>query len=219
MPPLNTDAGQAYVNSLIEKFGGIDFVFFDNVQSLLEGDMKQEEPWKQTLPWMRDLTRRNIGQLWIHHTGHNTGRAYGTKTREWQLDTVMLAEAVERAHADIAVSLQFTKARERTPENRREFDPVIITLANDRWDVEGAAMRRTKPPSPLGQKFFDALRDAIAAAPVTCPQSANRPAATNTIWISECAHRGLLDAATDQRTKDGNRALFSKYRRELTACD
>ena len=217
MPPLNTAQGQRFIDTFIDQIGGVDFVFFDNIQSLLVGDMKDEESWQQTLPWIRSLTRRSIGQLWIHHTGHNTGRAYGTKTREWQLDIVLLAEAVERAGADIAFSLQFTKARERTPDNRGDFDPVVVTLSNDRWISEGDASRKGKPPSPLGQKFYEALLDAIIAAPVTGP--AHRQGATNATWISECMRRGLLDATPDQRTKDGNRALFSKYRRELTASE
>jgi hypothetical protein len=32
--------------------------------------MKDEEPWQDTLPWIRSLTNRSIGQLWVHHTGH-----------------------------------------------------------------------------------------------------------------------------------------------------
>jgi hypothetical protein len=27
--------------------------------------------------------------MWLHHTGHNETQSYGTKTREWQMDTVL----------------------------------------------------------------------------------------------------------------------------------
>ena len=221
MPSLNSPEGQKFVDEFISSAGGVDFVFFDNIQSLLVGDMKDEESWQQTLPWVRSLTRCCIGQLWVHHTGHNTGRAYGTKTREWQLDTVMLAEAVERDGTDIAFSLSFTKARERTPENRGDYDPVVITLANDQWVVEGeSAPHKGRSPSPLGQKFYEALLDALASGCVSSsPQSANRPAVSNPTWMSECVKRGLLDATSDDRIKNKNRALFSKYRRELVACE
>jgi hypothetical protein len=136
LPPLNTEEGQQYVDAIIELLGGVDIVFFDNIQSLLGGDMKEEEPWQQTLPWVRDLTQRKIGQLWVHHTGHDENKSYGTKTREWQLDTVMQLQRLERAGTDIAFTLSFPKARERTPDNRSDFADAVITLANDEWNSE-----------------------------------------------------------------------------------
>src|SRR5262249_28303427 len=139
-------------------------VIFDNVQALLLGDMREEEPWQQTLPWVRDLTHRCIGQLWVHHTGHVKTHAYGTKTREWQLDTVMLGEKAENEDADIAFTLTFTKARERSPDNRNDFAKVVITLADDEWRVSGAPLALTSRGrvSPLAVKFHEALLDAIA---------------------------------------------------------
>ena len=219
MPPLNTAEGQRFVDDLIEKIGGADFVFFDNVQSLIPGDMKEEEPWQQTLPWIRDLTRRSIGQLWIHHTGHDTTRSYGTKTREWQLDTVILLEATERPDADIAFVLKFTKARERAPDNRGNFDKVTITLANDQWAVEGGSPRAGKPPSPVGKKFHAALLDALATSGEVSPYSADRMAVTLDQWKSECTRLGLLNRSSEKRDKARDRALFSKYRLELIAAN
>jgi hypothetical protein len=219
MPPLNTEDGQRFVDDLIEGIGGVDFVIFDNVQSLLPGDMKDEEPWQQTLPWIRDLTRRSIGQLWIHHTGHDTTRSYGTKTREWQLDTVILLEAIERASADIAFALKFTKARERAPHNRADFDEVTITLAGDRWEAEGAAAKRRGKPSPTGRKFHSALLDAVAHSGAVHPQSAGQASVTTRQWSDECVRRGLLDGSSEKRNQASNRAQISKYRRELVAAD
>jgi len=86
---LNTAEGQLWISALIKKLGGIDLIIFDNIMSLIAGDMKDEEPWQQTLPWVRWLTRQAVGQIWIHHTGHDETRSYGTKTREWQMDTVI----------------------------------------------------------------------------------------------------------------------------------
>ena len=31
---------------------------------------------------------RSIGQMWFHHTGHDESKSYGSKAREWQMDTV-----------------------------------------------------------------------------------------------------------------------------------
>lgn len=144
MPPLNTDAGQQFIDRIIEAVGGADLVIFDNVQALLIGDMKDEESWQAVLPWVRDLTRRHIGQVWVHHTGHDETHGYGSKTREWQLDTVALMERVERPEADIAFRLSFPKARERAPHNGADFEPAVITLADDAWSSERGAHGRTK---------------------------------------------------------------------------
>src|SRR5262245_21312845 len=56
--PLNTKEGQALVERVIERIGGVDLIVFDNVMSLIAGDQKDEEGWRNTLPWVRSLTRR-----------------------------------------------------------------------------------------------------------------------------------------------------------------
>jgi hypothetical protein len=63
-----------------------------------------------------------------------TAKSYGSKAREWQMDTVILMkrESANEA-ADIQFSIEFTKARERTPRNRSDFDEVTISLRDDRW--------------------------------------------------------------------------------------
>ena len=141
MPPLNTESGQKYIDSVLEKLGGIDLIVFDNIQALIPGDLKDSESWQQVLPWARELTRRHVGQLWIHHTGLDESHGYGDSSREWQLDVVALMEKVKDDNADIAFRLSFTKARERAPENRDDFKPAIITLANDKWSSETAGAR------------------------------------------------------------------------------
>src|SRR5262249_38925866 len=84
MPPLNMLAGQKWLEAWIEKRGGFDLIIFDNIQSLLVGDMKDEEQWAQILPWIRSLTKHGIAQIWFHHTGHDESKSYGSKAREWQ---------------------------------------------------------------------------------------------------------------------------------------
>jgi hypothetical protein len=76
--------------------------------------------------------------LWVHHTGLSESHGYGTNTREWQFDTVVLLERIEQVDADIAFKLTFTKTRERTPDNRTDFEPAIIRLASDTWTSERA---------------------------------------------------------------------------------
>jgi hypothetical protein len=205
--PLNTPSGQACIEREIKRIGHVDFLILDSIMCLTVGDMKEEISWQQTLPWIRSLTRRNIGQLWGHHTGHDASRTYGTKTREWQMDTVMHLEAIERPDTDISFRLEFRKARERTPSNRTDFAHVQIALVNNEWTwqtADGGSSVKEKV-SPFASKFLEALYDA------TSTKMRGYPAATLEEWRAECVNRGLLEADRP----DSARALLSKYKREL----
>jgi AAA domain len=137
LPPLNTPEGQAWMDTFIEQHGGFDLIIFDNLQSLLTGNMKDEEQWAEVLPWVQDLTRRAIGQVWLHHTGHEEGRGYGSKAREWGMDLVGLMERVANTpKGELWFSLKFTKARERGPENLDDFDEVTLKLIDDKWSSD-----------------------------------------------------------------------------------
>jgi hypothetical protein len=208
--PLNTKPGQEAVEQEIARIGKLDLLIFDNIMSLIAGDMKDEESWRQTLPWIRNLTSRHIGQLWIHHTGHDETRSYGTKTREWQMDTVAHLDRVERSDADVSFQLRFTKARERTPDTRRDFADVKIALVNNEWTWQSAEGGRANKIRPEAAKFLAALRDATIGSTVT--RMIGCPTATIEAWRLECIKQGLLDA---DAKPDSARALFSRNRREL----
>jgi hypothetical protein len=212
LPPLNTKAGQDYVDRFVAGTGGTDLILFDNIQALLVGDMKDEAVWQPMLPWIWELTRRAIGQVWIHHT-NDEGKSYGTKTREWQLDTVAAMEAIERPEADIAFALRFTKARERAPDNRTDFDPVIVTLTDDRWVFErgGCAPRRYTAED----RALDLLQDAIAREGVVPPASAYIPASTlcvtEGLWRNYCYAGCISDGDPDPTRKaEADRKAFQR---------
>ncbi len=133
--PLNTKEGQAIIDAEIKRIGGADLVIFDNVMSLISGNQREEEGWTNTMPWVRGLTRQHIAQMWVHHA-NDEGKVYGAKIREWQMDTVIIFEPIERADTDVSFSLTFRKARERTPDTRKEFATVNVALVNSRWMVE-----------------------------------------------------------------------------------
>jgi hypothetical protein len=209
--PLNTPAGRAFINAVIEKIGGVEVIVFDNVMSLTAGDMREEEGWRAVLPLVDALTKHGIGQVWIHHTGHDENRGYGTKTREWRMDTVIHLTEQERADTDISFVLEFRKARERTPETRRDFEDVTIALVNDEWTwqaAEQSAAHKDKV-SPVALKFLGALCDA------TSTKVLGHPAATFDQWRTECVRRGLIEAGKANR----DRALFSKYKLELVVAN
>jgi hypothetical protein len=209
--PLNTPEGQQQIEHEIEEIGGIDFLMLDSVMCLTIGDMREEAPWAQAMPWIRSLTRRNIGQMWINHTGHDETHQYGTKTREWQMDTVLFQEPVKREGTDVSFNLEFRKARERTPATRSDFRPVRVALVGDVWEYEDAEIRMKRPPSPLALKFLDALREALINSQTVI---AGRKVVGCDEWQRECVRFGLIDK---KQKPDSARAMFSRYRRELVA--
>jgi AAA domain len=214
--PLNTPEGKGFILDFVKKVGGVDLIIFDNVMALTVGDMKDEESWQQTLPLVAELTRQEIGQIWVHHTGHNKERSYGTSTREWRMDTAMLLTEQPRADTDASFSLTFTKARERTPETRRDFEDVTIALLHDQWTYSAAPSKKRKEPSPLGKKFLDALRNAFADAGAEKIKVQAWQAIKIDAWKAECVRLGLIDP---EAKPDSARTLLAKYRRELLAAN
>jgi hypothetical protein len=90
------------------------------------------------MPLVKALTAKSIGQVWFDHTGHNDSRIYGSKTKEWSFDTVVLLEQVANSNADVAMRLKFEKTRRRTPSNRADFQNVTITLSGDEWSGDAS---------------------------------------------------------------------------------
>ena len=170
LAPLNTAPGQQFIDEVIEQLGGVDLAVFDNIQALTGGDQLDPAEWQPVLPWAKQLTNRQIGQLWIHHTGHDESHAYGPKTREWQFDTIAMLERVERPAADICFKIHFRiKARERTPDNRSDFEEAIITLADDTWSSEHGGQSPGKRAAP--DRVFELLQDAMATNGVIPPEA------------------------------------------------
>jgi RecA-family ATPase len=160
MPPINLQdmsgavTGTRYVDGLIGVYRP-ELVIFDNIQALLIGDMKKEDAWALILPWVKTLTRKNIAQVWAHHTGLDESRGYGTKTKEWAFDLVMMMERNKDTDVDgkvLTFDLEFTKKRKSTPVTYKEFEAVTITLKDDRWR---SLVVNTTPSSH--QKVLDAL--------------------------------------------------------------
>ncbi|MET4207714.1 AAA family ATPase [Bradyrhizobium sp. LA2.1] len=216
--PLNTRPGQMAIERIIAEMGGCDFIIFDNVMSLISGSMVDEEAWAQTLPWLKSLTKRSIGQLWVHHTGHDESKGYGTKTREWQMDVVIHLTKIERPDTDVSFKLEFRKARERRPDNREDFQTVSIFLVEDRWHGDApSGSQRVKQISPMAVKYFEALQNAVGGGEL--PKSKRLHglhAVHRDDWKSECELLGLLDP---RGAPNSQRAKFSKYRAELVAAN
>ena len=119
MPPLNTEGWAEMAGPLSSSNTVLSIsIIFDNIQALLAGNMKDEEQWSAILPWVRSLTRRSIGQVWFHHTGHDETESYGSKAREWQMDAVGLMERVGIPGTDLPSRSSSPRPASVHPESR-----------------------------------------------------------------------------------------------------
>jgi hypothetical protein len=144
LPPLNTEAGQAWLRGEVDAIKP-DLIIFDSIFCLLVGSSKEEDTWAPMKPFVRELTRRHIAQIWLHHA-NESGKSFGDKTREWEMDTVVflshpLGEDGEPNRS--AIKWEWRKARLRTPANADQFEPLIIR-PGENWSVE-AAPKGAKP--------------------------------------------------------------------------
>lgn len=217
MPPLDTPDGQQWLDGLMAHLGGIDFLIADNVMSLTIGDMLDPIAWQPVAAWMRTLTKRKVGCLWIHHTGHDASRAYGTKTREWQLDLVMVAEKVNDVEADIAVKLTFPKARQRKPSTSADYKPVTLRLIGDTWESTSAERNGRRSMPKDAHVAMDTLREAISQAgePVSCvgPVPPGTQGVKNDIWRHYFYRRHPIDLDTPDNRKDRRKAEDARRQR------
>ena len=222
MEPLNTAAGQAFVLDLVTAIGGVDGIIFDNVMSLIAGDQKDEVPWSETLSLVSKITSLGISQIWLDHTGHNTGRQYGSATKAWRFDAVGIMTPLNGktgvGNGEVAFTLSFDspgKARRRTPDNWQDFATRIVRLANDRWTSDRVGDDdkpvRQATVSPSARRYYRALINALSRVEKSGVVS-------RTDWYAECVSLGLVDAITgndSHRDRERQRAKFRKYVNEL----
>jgi hypothetical protein len=215
MEPLDTAAGQRFVDKVIERIGGIDLFIADNIQALQTDDEAfGAQSWQRTLPWIRSLTRRSIGQIWAHHCVPDSNHGYGSRTREWALDVVALMETIERHGCDIAFNLRFTKARERTPENRADFEAGVVMLSDDEWKWERGGDRPNvkKPRTDLA---LDILNDEIARGHGTIPP-ADEHIPPDTLCITSAAWRKAYELRDLSANREAAERAFYRAVFDLT---
>jgi AAA domain len=203
MPPLDTPEGARWVLDFISKLGRIDHVTFDNIASLTATCLKEEDGARALRDLQRELTKQQIGQLWEHHTGHDTTRGYGTKMREWSLDTAMVAEKLDRPGADVAFTLKFPKCRRRTPDNRNDFETIEVTLEQGQWlhqpAEKGAGGDRSRSLGCNQQHVLNAATK-LLAGPNTKIAPPGHPARANpVITVDALKHEARQLIACDQR--------------------
>lgn len=200
MDPLDTEEGKKWLKNKIKLLGPFDFIILDNLQSLCVGIMKEEESWRDIKQFVFWLTKERIGQLWFHHTGLDKSRAYGTKTREWIMDTVMVGESHEEDH--VKVDVKFPKARRRKPSNASDFKPVLVELLDRAWTRGEVKSSTGGRPNKSDEIALSALHKAVA--------DADGPA-TEEAW-KKYAYKSNITTSKD---KDARRMAFSRARDNL----
>jgi Bifunctional DNA primase/polymerase, N-terminal/AAA domain/Primase C terminal 2 (PriCT-2) len=199
--PLNTKEGQKLIERQIKLIGHVDCIIFDNIMSLISGDQKEEEGWTAILPWLRRLTKYNIAQVWLHHTGHDLSRSYGTKTREWQMTNYIHFTKTEETEG-LNFSLSFKKKREWTPDTRQDFVDTHVKLEDGVWVWSVPETNVLRPLAPSILPFYEALCLATAQSGLV---HEGYPAAQQEAWKAVCQERGILP----------NRQTFTNYRAKL----
>ena len=144
--PFNTQAGRAWLEREIGRLKP-DLIVFDSVMCLTVDAMGDDRAWRPVAELMSWITSKRVAQIWIHHTGHDPTRGFGTKSREWRLDTVVTLIDADNdgltAEEGAPVEMRFKKARLRTPQNRSEFQDFKIACGPSGWRIVG---------EPLGDK-------------------------------------------------------------------
>jgi hypothetical protein len=224
MPPLDTEEGQQWLLAVIEQLGGIDFIIFDNVSCLVMGDLREETTWRPLVPLARELSRRKVGQLWLHHVGHDKSRPYGSRTFAWQMDAVGLGSAVSRDGADVSMQIEWQKARRRTPTNRGDFETVHVVLEGGTWSgtVTGTGTVPGGKPGRLtdrGKAAVDALRAAIAAAGEQPPAHEVTRGVERAVRLTTWRryHRHTTGYDQDERGKEAERKAWNVGRENAKA--
>jgi hypothetical protein len=107
---------------------------------------------------LRQISQQRCSQIWLHHTGHDTSKGFGTKTREWQMDTVL--SLTKDAQNDEHLLMELKKARLRTPDTRAQFEPLKITCGMGGWEIVGGLDKRR---GPKGDESAGLKRQILAA--------------------------------------------------------
>lgn len=221
MPPLDSEDGQVWLDTFLAALGGVDFIVFDNFMSLCASDLRDEEGWQSLKPYVLALTRRRIGQLWLHHVGHDKTRSYGAKAREWHMDVVMLGEACEASGADVALKLTFTKARRRKPTNRDDFETMQIELRSGQWssakastDAPGKKIVALPPGAAIA---LEQLRIAVAQTGTAMPAVAQIPRGKAGVREVAWRDRAYLAGISAGAGEGSSRKAFSRAKEKLVA--
>jgi hypothetical protein len=215
MPPLNTSAGQAWLWGEINALQP-DLIIFDSIMCLLVGSLSDEETWAPMKNLIRQLSSRRIAQVWLHHTGHDNNKGFGTKTKEWEMDTVAML-AKKDSSDDGSLLLEFRKARLRTPQTAGLFKPQLIRRGERGWTSEAVTVGTPKGSAGarkqrwLAQVYWD-LSDGTPLVPGHDGKPVRK--VSNAALRQGMIKRGYL-ATENDKLPDCERKAFQRAREDL----
>ena len=219
MQPLNTPEGAKWLWREIEAVQP-DVIFFDSIMCLLAGTMGEEESWAPVKLLMRKISSNRIGQVWLHHTGSRIrAKGFGTKTREWEMDTVLSLTTTPDEQGIIA---EFKKARLRTPQTADQFKPRTIVRDPNGWTMTGEgtatpkAKRTRSEIDNLKMALLDAyerLADGVEATPGLDGKTVRKVPVER--LRDELKTRGFLEAKETGGLTDLSRQHFQRAKAAL----
>lgn len=220
MQPLNTPEGAKWLWCEIEAVRP-DVIFFDSIMCLLAGTMGEEESWAPVKLLMRKISSNRIGQVWLHHTGHDSSKGFGTKTREWEMDTVV---SLTTSTDEQGVLVEFKKARLRTPQTAEQFKPRVIFRDQSGWTSTGEGTTTTKARRPRSQiddlkmallDTYDRLADGAETSPGLDGKAVRKVKVER--LRDELKVRGHLEAKESGGLTDLSRQHFQRAKAALLA--
>jgi hypothetical protein len=223
--PLDTEDGLRWLMREIEAVKP-SFITFDSIMYLTVGAMAEDKPWKPTSDLINRITGLQIGQMWLHHTGHDAMRGFGTKTREWGMDLVVRLDRNGRATEDSVesdpIALRFLKTRHKTPETRDDYRDIEIVYGPGGWRVIGPAKSEgeRKPSDVQVLKhaigdIYDRLADTVEPSGAINGYKLLKVKADR--LREELKDSGYLDQDDGGRVTDAARKRYERTKRELLA--
>ena len=216
--PLDDEEGHRWLLAIVAATGA-ELVVLDNLMGLVANTLKDDETWRAVLPLAKRLTALRVAQIWVHHTGYDASRFYGTRTIIWQMTAAIHLERVVDSVAPVNFKLTFQKARGRRSDTFGEYVETTIAFDGTEWSTSQQTSR-SRPRGGVEDQFFQALVAAIDEHGEPLPRSPNYPVRRGVHidkWKDECRRRGLLDPKDEGRARSANaeRAYFSKYKLKL----
>lgn len=195
--------GTDQLDSFLSSRERYDLIVLDNLAALTSGELKEEAAIQALESWMKRLSRSGTAQIWLHHTGHNESRSYGSNRALWGMDVALLIKPIRSSSGEITFELRFTKSRGRTPENRDDFNDVVVALGPGErgtqvWTVapvaeaSNASQGKAKRLTSGAKVALDALPEAIRAdGEPLGPEHDLARGVTKDVWQRHAAAAGI----------------------------
>jgi hypothetical protein len=123
-----------------------------------------------------------------------------------------------RSDTDVCFTVEFRKARERTPKNKADFQTTCISLVEDTWRSQASALK-PKKLSDTQRLALDVLANCILDQGQPSPASFQLPADIKVVtveaWRDALFSRGVLKREAKNPRQPFHRlklALLGQYR-------